>query len=360
MKGFVLPDKYMARAKRILFVTDTKDLTDKLLLADVRKRVKGFIRLGHDTQVFSYNNALQKVSFFRSRRWSGLFYKSRADELLAECIRDYNPNIVFVSFAKFLDASTIMLMRQAAPNAVAIGIDVDLWPEMHRDRVQAATKLDLILTTYDGIGLKAYKESGVRCVFMPNICDRDIEHRYDVDVKWKSDILFTGKLKHTHYPTEDVRFQIIDKLANMKNAALYGCCGRPFIGGIRYFYAISGAKIGLNINAANNIRLYHSDRLTQYLACGTFVLAKRVPDADLLFQDGRHLRYFDTAEEFFDLADWYLENETERLKVADAGMRYTHNEFSCEKIAAYTIDLIEKGSYSAPWTIQTHPPKDLR
>jgi hypothetical protein len=28
-----------------------------------------------------------------------------------------------------------------------------------------------------------------------------------------------------------------------------------------------------------------------------------------------------------------------------------HAEFNCEKIAKYTLDLIEAGAYKAPWTV---------
>jgi spore maturation protein CgeB len=89
--------------------------------------------------------------------------------------------------------------------------------------------------------------------------------------------------------------------------------------------------------------------LINSLSCGTFVLAKRVPDADLLFEDGVHLKYFDTAEEFFDLAKWYLHHEAEREKIAKAGMERAHSEFNCLKMARHVLGLIEKGSYNAPW-----------
>ena len=340
----------MLKAKRIFFVADTKGFTNDLLLEVLRKYIKGFVRLGHDIQVFSYNNALGLISPIKSRSWAGWLYKSRVDKLLAKQIKNYSPDIVHVGFAKFLDAKTITLMRQAAPNAFFMGIDVDLWPELHKNRLEAAAKLDVVLTTFAGTGQQIYKDAGVRCVFVPNMCDPDIEHRYQVSAEWKSDILFTGKIKHKNYPTEDIRPQLIAKLLAMKNCAVYGCCGRPDIGGIDYFYAISGARMGLSINAANDIRLYHSDRFTQYLACGTFVLAKRVPDSDLLFKDGVHLRYFDTAEEFFDLANWYLNHENERIKIADVGMQRAQTEFKCEKMAKYVLDVVETGTYIAPWT----------
>jgi spore maturation protein CgeB len=62
-----------------------------------------------------------------------------------------------------------------------------------------------------------------------------------------------------------------------------------------------------------------------------------------------HLRYFDTADEFFELADWYLKHDQERGKMAKAGMERAHSEFNCVKMAKYVMDLIETGDYDASW-----------
>lgn len=343
----------MSKAKRIFFLTDAKDFADKHLQYGHRKLFKGLIRLGHDTHEFCYRRAFLQAGPIMSRKFARRFCKSHVvDKLLVKQIKNYNPDIVYITFANYLDAETIMLMREASPKAFFIGSDGDLWPEHHKHRVEAAKELDLVISTYEGEALHAYRDANVRCAFMPNCCDPDIEYRYEVPAKWKSEILFTGQTRYTHkrYPTEDLRYNLLSRLAGMQNCALYGCFGRPKVEGIDYLYAISGAHIGLSINAVNDVRLCHSSRLIHYLACGTCVLAKRVPDLGLLFRDGVHLRCFDTAEEFFDLANWYLNHEDERIKIANAGMQHTHAEFNCEKIAKYILDLIETGTYNAPWT----------
>jgi spore maturation protein CgeB len=331
-------------------IADIRDNPTKLFLNRVRQLAKGFIRQGHDVVTVSYCGTLFQVSTVKISLLTRLIYKAKVDQLLAQQIKAYNPEIVIFWFPKYADQNSAELLRQAAPGAPFIGMDVDIWPELHEGRINTAATLKLVFTTFDGTGLETYKKAGVRCVFIPNLCDPDIEHRYPVEDKWRSDILFTGKIKHKNYPTEDIRPQIVNRLSTTKGAVLYGCCSQPLIGGMDYLYAISGARIGLSINAANNIRLYHSDRFIQYLACGTFTLAKRVPDSDLLFKDGVHLRYFDTAEEFFELADWYLKHDQEREKLANAGMQRAHAEFNCQKIAKYMLDAIETGSYHAPWT----------
>ena len=340
----------MAKVKRIFIVADVSSKSVKMFLNQMPKLAKGLIRLGHDARIFSYCNALAQASSFKSKTITRRLYKSKVDDSLAEQIKNYKPDIVYISFARVLNAKTIEVMRQAAPKAVFIGGDGDPWPKLQKDRIETARQLDILTATNDGQFLQDYRDAGVPlCVFMPNMCDPDIDHRYDVSSKWRTDILWTGKAKHHADSSETLREEIVNKLVQRENCTVYGCCGRPQIGGFDYLYAISGARMGVNVNAVNSVRLYHSDRLTHYLACGTFVLGKRVPDTDLLFKDGVHLRYFDTVEEFFDLTDWYLKHETERKKVGDAGMQHIHKEFNSVKMAGYILELVEKGSYNAPW-----------
>jgi len=341
----------MKKAKRIFIVADISGKSIKMFLNQMPKLGKGFIRLGHDARTFSYCDALRQASPFKSKTLTSRFYKSRVDYLLANQIKNYKPDIVYVSFARVLNADTIEVMREAAPNAVFIGGDGDPWPKLQPNRIETATKLDILTATNDGRYLQDYRDAGVPlCAFMPNMCDPDIEYRYEVGTDWQTDILWTGKARHHADTSETLREEIVNKLAERQNCSIYGCCNRPQIGGIDYLYAISGAKIGVNVNAVNTIRLYHSDRLTHYLACGTFVLAKRVPGTDLLFKDKVHLRYFDTEEEFYDLADRYLKYDQERRKIADAGMNWIHEQCNGTKIAQYLLSLAETGSYRAAWT----------
>jgi spore maturation protein CgeB len=342
----------MPNAKKIFMVSDLRLDAVQMFKNNPVKLAKGFIRLGHDVRNFSYYETVMGQSFIKNRTFARLFAKSKADGSLVEAIANYRPDIIFVNFVRMLDAETIERLRQAAPKAVLVGFDGDAWPELRPGRIDIAKKLDILLATNDGQYLQTYRDAGIsKCFFMPNSCDPDIDHSYDVEDKWKKDILWTGYIEHNpgRFPGEQLRYEIVNRVSKMPNCAVYGCCGKPKIGGMDYLYAISGAKIGLSINGDNNVRLYHSNRLTQYLSCGSFVLAKSVPDTDLLFKNKLHLRYFETAEEFFELADWFLKHEDERKKIAGAGMKWVHEQFNSVKIAGYILELIENGAYKAPW-----------
>jgi len=343
----------MQKAKRIFVSADFKDESPRAIFLEERRMVKGLIRLGHDVQRFSYRNILTQFNPFSGkhfRRFMPRFARRTADQILAKQIKKYDPEIVLLLAMKYLTPETVSAIRGAAPNAVVAGKDGDPYPETKPERIAVGKLMDIVIMPSAGRFLETYKNAGTPlCAFIPFSCDPDIQYRHEVNGKWKTDIAFLGAAAHSKLPREDLRYNLAKRLSQMPNAKVYACFGRPKTQGMECFYALSGAKIALSINIANDVYLYHSDRLANIPACGTFELAKRVPGYELLFEDGVHLRYFDTEDEFFELADWYLKHDEERKKIAQAGMERAHKEFNCTKIAKHILELIETGTYTAPW-----------
>jgi len=341
------------KAKRIFVIADFKDEWPRSIFLEERRLVKGLIRLGHDVQRFSYRNIMTQYNPFSGkhfRRFMPRFARRTADEVLLKQIKAYYPDIVIFLTMKYITTETIRFARQSAPNAIFVGRDGDPYPEAKSERTEVGKQMDIVIMPSAGRFLQTYKDAGVSCcAFMPFSCDPDIQYPHEVADKWKTDITFLGAAEHSDLPRNEDRYNLAKRLSEMPNAKVYACFGRPKTEGMECFYAISGAKIALSINIANDVYLYHSDRFANIPACGTFELAKRVPGYELLFEDSVHLRYFDTVDEFFELADWYLKHEQEREKIAQAGMQKAHADFNCEKIAQYMLDLIETGKYNAPW-----------
>ena len=337
------------KPRRVLLISDFQLKIKALYLDQIQKLGKGLIRLGYDVRWISYGGLLQQLSPFKSRSMSAWFCKHKVDQQIATFIRHYQPDWVILGFAKFLDRQSVDLWRKISNSTSFIAFDVDLWPQRHANRFETASALDIVLATNNGDCLNFYRDAGVkRCYFLPNCCDPDVEYRYPVGSEWYSEILWTGKVQHKG-GGDPVRNEIINRLLQYRGARVYGCLGRPEVQGIDYLYAISGAKIGISINAVNTIPLYHSDRFTQYAACGAMVLAKRVPQTELLMEDKKHVVYFDTAEECMELADWYLIHDTERQKIANAGMERCHHYFNMCTIAQAMVDIIEKGYTCQSW-----------
>ncbi|MEJ5260243.1 MAG: glycosyltransferase [Anaerohalosphaeraceae bacterium] len=242
-------------------------------------------------------------------------------------------------------------MRNALKHTVFLGRDNDWNPAQNKERMRIARKMDIVLATNAGSWLQDYKKAGVPvCAFMPCPCDPDIQHPYETDPHLQTDILFIGRSEHPIHTTDPERTAILKRLSQMSSARVYGGgLGHGRIEGLDAFRVISNTKIALSINADNTQRLYHSDRFTNCLACGAFTLAKWVPDSNLLFEDRREMRYFHSADEFFDLAAWYLQHESERRAISQAGMEKAHSQMNCTLMAQRVLDLVETGSYSAPW-----------
>ncbi len=341
--------------RKILILSDSSYKPIKMYLDQMPKLAKGLMRLGHDARMISYAGIVNALSPFKSKTLSQWLYKKKTDEVIARYAQNYQPDYVYIGFARSMDAGTIEMLRDAVPRVKIIGLDGDPWPKLQKDkRIQTAKHIDIVTATNNGRFLQDYRDAGVKhCVFMPNMCDPDTDYRYEVTPDWKTDILWTGAIEHGANSDENIRRKVLERLEKQDKCRIYSCLGRPQIEGLAYLYAISGAKIGLSINAVNDVSMYHSDRLTHYLACGTFVLAKRVPDSERLFKDGVHLKYFDTVDEFFELANWYLKHEAQRQHIADAGMAYVHQELNCVQMAGYILNLLENGSYDAPWNRST-------
>ena len=340
----------MRKAKRIFVISDFKLEKPQAVFVDGRRIVKGLIREGHDVLTFSYRNMLMECSPFPVKRFAKRFAKEKTDTILLKMVKYYYPDIIMALSMKYLDAEMVRALREAAPNAAILGNDGDPFPENFPERIKTGKEMDCVVMPSAGRFLEVYKNAGVKsCAFIPFCCDSDTQYKYEADKEFACDIVFTGKAEHRRLAREDTRYAIAKMLAEMDNAKLFGCFDRPLTQGIDCFRALSNAKIGISINIANDVYLYHSDRYINIPACGTFTLAKRVPGYDLLFKEGVEMRYFDTTEEFFELADWYIGHEQEREKIARAGMKRAHSEFNCQKIAQYMLDLIETGTYDAPW-----------
>lgn len=337
------------KSLKILIIADTAHKPKTIYIDQVPKLAKGFVRLGHDVRSLSCSGILSELSVLKSRSLTRILYKNKMDDRLCDYAKQYMPNVIVVAFPRVFDKTSLMHIREHLPSSVFVGIDGDLWPERNHNRLETSELLDILLATNNGSSLEAYRQAGIaKCLFMPNVCDPDIEYRYQVNNLNRCDILWTGKVRHTG-GGDELRQDIVRQLSSRAGTRLFGCLDLAPIGGLDYLHAISGAKIGISINADNTIPLYHSDRFTHYAACGTMVLAKRVPQTELLMEDKKHVVYFDSAEECMELADWYLAHEAERKKIADAGMERCHTLFNSTRIAGYMLDVISMGQYQSPW-----------
>ena len=336
---------------RIYLIDDFKETSLRSSLTFAHKLQKGLLRCGHDVMPFSYRDIQRQYSFFHYCSFLKSINRKNSLRVMVSQVRDYQPDvIIFRSAVRKLGQEYILAAQEAAPNAKIVCLSISISLSVHPNILECARDADLFVTTSAGRNLCEYKEAGIKkCAYIPYPCDPDIECRYEVGPEWKSDLIFTGQITRQIAGQDPMRAELIQRLAAEKGLKVWGSMGNPKIYGIDYLRAISGSRIGISINEFNDVPLCHSNRFFNYLACGTMVLAKYVPDSEILFADGEHLRYFSTIEECMELADYYLAHDEERRAIAEAGMKRSHELFNCSEMAQDIISLIETGSYDKPW-----------
>jgi len=104
----------------------------------------------------------------------------------------------------------------------------------------------------------------------------------------------------------------------------------PFVNGNEFAEACSAAKITLGYNT-NRVYMYTSwRRPLNSMACGAFHLTRYFPGLEEVFENGKHLVWFDSIAEAIELIEYYLTHDDEREQIAQTGRQ--------EVIAHHTWD----------------------
>ncbi|MBU5430974.1 glycosyltransferase [Kineothrix sp. MSJ-39] len=95
-------------------------------------------------------------------------------------------------------------------------------------------------------------------------------------------------------------------------------------------YAIKCAKINLNVS----LKSIHSGiplRVLDILGCGGFLLTNYQEDMFEYLEPDKDFVYYESVEHACDLADYYLQHDEERIKIAENGYRKVKQNLTYEK-----------------------------
>lgn len=130
-------------------------------------------------------------------------------------------------------------------------------------------------------------------------------------------------------------------IENTKSKILANCYqGESF--GLDMYNILYNSKITLNRhseiseNYANNMRLYEAT------GCGSMLITDYKDNLNELFKIGEEIEIYRNTDELIDKISFYLENEDQRKKIAEAGQKRTLTEHNYENRMRELLKIIEK------------------
>lgn len=101
------------------------------------------------------------------------------------------------------------------------------------------------------------------------------------------------------------------------------------------------SAIVLGINTINSVELYFSNRTFLTLASGGFHLTHYVPALETMFENHRHLVWFQSDDECLELTAFYLKRPTARRRIAEEGRRYVRRRYGMHRQFTTMLRLVD-------------------
>lgn len=130
-------------------------------------------------------------------------------------------------------------------------------------------------------------------------------------IEW--DIVFIGNISSTRFHHN--RFPIIENLMSKYEVKIIA--GDKFTPDSKWIYKESPFSLSISPEAEG----YTSNRTYNILSAGGFCLIKYFPGIEELFENHKHLAWFETPEEAVDIMDYYYDHPEEYERVKKEGLK---------------------------------------
>ncbi len=263
---------------------------------------------------------------------------------LLELANYIKPTLFWFGKCEKITWHTLSALREKHSDAVFVKWAADVRTKPVPFELAFNQYMDWYFPTFGGYWLKRHlndKMVGVASIVA--FTDSSYYKPIEIADTWNSDVLFTGR---TNMEAEVNRAKILNYILEEGiNLKWYG--QKNWIQHPEYLKAINGAKIGLGIN--HFVRpLYTSDRLANYISCGTFFLSQYFPGIQNVFNKDE-LSWFKTKKECVEKIKYYLKEEEERKSMAKKARKKVLKYFDSKPLVENLLHIINKGKSKYPW-----------
>ena len=189
----------------------------------------------------------------------------------------------------------------------------DIFTTQHgpRDLAYNGHAFDTVFS-FDRSAVQAYSKFGIKDARYLPLGMSPFLHR-KLDLEREHDVTFIGNIHPNRKPFLERLQQHFDVLVR-----------RAFMD--EMVAILNKSRIVLNLGIGpTGIQ----QRVFEVLGCGSFLLTNEIPEADRLFEDRKHLVYFND-ENIIDLVAFYLEHDEEREAIAEQGYREAHDKHTLQ------------------------------
>jgi glycosyltransferase involved in cell wall biosynthesis len=299
---------------------------------------RAFRQLGWTVNFWNPMEALHRVA--RGNRLGRLFstfvhvepWLRKANLKLLQCVDDLRPQLMLVIGTYGVWAGTLAQIKVVVPELLIYCIYPDTPHNLGSDRVLCLPFFDRVAVVSPA-WVEAFERLGApRVNFLPLAADPEL-HYPATKVEGKHslahDVVFVGNWRADR---EVFLERLVDfdlflwgspywKQKTRPGSPLRARWGGRPITGTEFAQVCVQSRILLNVIDAvgwpgPNMRMFEQS------ACRAFTLVNRTPAVINLFREGETIECFDTVEEARDKIDYYLANESERQRIAEASYRF--------------------------------------
>lgn len=256
---------------------------------------------------------------------------------LLASVNRFRPDVILVVKGAHVSPATLRsIKRESGAFLINYATDDPFNPAVNtRGLINGIALYDLYACTKRAI-MDDVRRTGCKDViyvpfgYKPSVHYPDIPRTGEEKSRFTSDVVFIGGCDRDRTPY----FEALVRQLPEVRLHLYGGYWerhpllrryhRGFALGRDYRLALSGAKIAINLVRRAN-RDGHVMRTFEIPACGAFMLAERTEEHLELFEEDQDAVFFGSAEEMVEKIRYYLADDAQRVRIAEAGHRWVTN-----------------------------------
>lgn len=227
-------------------------------------------------------------------------YRLEKPKMTSMRIRDMNYDVLFVIKGEMVDPSVVY----ATPQYSILWYQDDIFATNHgqREIQNLAWAYDMVYS-FDNMAMEAYQQLGARHIkWLPLAADLEVHKPLDMPKEYN--VSMVGHM----FPN---RQSLAERLSKRFDKTFFGTSYD------KYHEIVAKSKINLNLGIGKTgIQM----RVFEVLAMGGFLMSGNIMDEGKIFEDRKHLVYFDERS-IEDLIEYYLTHDKEREEIAECGHR---------------------------------------